>query len=145
MQAHWLPVTSTASARGRMRVGERDIALPFAAERFFIVDDVPVGDIRGDHAHRTCHQLLICTVGRVLVTTQGGEGGPASFLATPESGCVHIPPLVWATQQYETADSQLLVLASEPYDADEYIRDRGEFEAIIRAPLDLAAATRISP
>lgn len=111
----------------------------------FIVDDVQAGDIRGDHAHRTCHQLLICTVGRVIVTAQPAEGSALEFDLTPNTGAVHIPPLVWATQRYEEHESQLVVLASEPYSPTEYIRDPEEFKALTGADLDLSDAVPVRP
>lgn len=116
--------------RGTMVVGDSSINLPFTPSRFFHVADVPVGEVRGNHAHSTCHQLLVCTRGRVVVRTDARTCGfQEHVLESPEHG-VHIPPLVWASQQYETSDSQLLVLASEPYDAAEYIRDSATFEKL---------------
>ena len=52
---------------------------------------------------------------------------------SPEIG-VHLPPMVWAIQYRHSADAVLLVLASETYDAADYIRDYGEFRKLVNAP-----------
>jgi UDP-2-acetamido-3-amino-2,3-dideoxy-glucuronate N-acetyltransferase len=119
-----------SDARGTMTVGDSATNLPFVPMRFFRVADVPAGDIRGNHAHKTCHQLLICTAGKIVVRTEGAASGFEEFVLDTSDHGLHIPPLTWASQQYETVESQLLVLASESYDAAEYIRDPAEFATI---------------
>ena len=59
-----------------------------------------------------------------------GETSDEIELDGPASG-LHIPPLVWGTQWQYTRDAVLLVLASHPYDADDYIRDYDEFLALV--------------
>jgi UDP-2-acetamido-3-amino-2,3-dideoxy-glucuronate N-acetyltransferase len=112
--------------RGSLCYGQYDEQIPFVPVRYFIVFDVPAGEVRGDHAHRRVSQALVCVKGSCLVTVDDGRNSDRVVLDRPEAG-VHIPPLVWATQQKFSAGAVLLVLSSEVYDPDEYIRDYDEF------------------
>lgn len=117
--------------RGTLSAGEFPGQLPFAPRRFFLVYDVPGKEVRGEHAHRTCHQLLICARGSLSVVVDDGKQSEEVVLDRPEFG-LHVPPLVWAVQYKYSSDALLLVLASEPYDAGDYIRDYDEFLALVR-------------
>jgi acetyltransferase-like isoleucine patch superfamily enzyme len=113
--------------RGRLTAGEMPSeGVPFAPERWFLVYDVPSREVRGEHAHRVCHQFLVCVAGRVMVAVDDGENRAEVLLDDPALG-VYIPPLVWASQFRYEADAVLLVLASHPYDADDYIREYDSF------------------
>jgi hypothetical protein len=77
--------------------------------------------------------------GRCNVVTDDGTSRHEVVLDSPAKG-VCIPPMVWATQYKFTRDAVLLVLASEYYDASEYIRDYGDFLALRKAYVDNLAA-----
>ena len=100
--------------------------LPFVPKRVFTVFDVPSRDVRGEHAHRICSQLLVCLKGSVSCIVDDGTNRSQIKLDRPDVG-LYIPPLVWGTQYNYSSDAILLVLASEEYDADDYIRDYQEF------------------
>jgi UDP-2-acetamido-3-amino-2,3-dideoxy-glucuronate N-acetyltransferase len=125
---------ASSDVRGSLFVAERPAGLPFAPERLFIVTGVPTGDIRGNHAHRTCHQFLVCTSGRVEVVVTFPDDRPNEIhvLDAPDRG-VHIRPLTWSSQRYMSDDAVLLVAASEQYDPSEYIADFDEYRALFRA------------
>jgi acetyltransferase-like isoleucine patch superfamily enzyme/dTDP-4-dehydrorhamnose 3,5-epimerase-like enzyme len=110
--------------RGRLVAAEMTEALPFVPTRFFLVYAVPSTEVRGEHAHRECHQFLLCVKGSVHVVVDDGVNRQEIVLDRPEIG-LHIRPLVWGTQYKYSADAVLLVFASHPYDADDYIRDYG--------------------
>ena len=113
--------------RGRLTAGEipKD-GLPFMPRRWFLVYDVPSQEIRGEHAHRVCHQFLICIAGKVTVAVDDGQRRAEVVLDNPTLG-IYIPPMVWGSQfRYETKTT-LLALASDLYDPDDYIRDYDEF------------------
>ncbi len=112
--------------RGSLVFGEALRDVPFEVKRYFLVYGVENERIRGEHAHRRLHQFLICVAGRCNVVTDDGENRHEIVLDSPSKG-LHIPPMVWATQYKFTRDAVLLVLASEYYDAQEYIRDYDEY------------------
>lgn len=117
--------------RGALSVGDFARDLPFAPQRYFLVFDVPTQETRGEHAHRRCHQLLLCVKGSVRVLADDGTHRAEYTLDSP-STAIHLPPMTWGTQYRYSRDAVLLVFASEPYDADEYIRDYATFLAEAR-------------
>jgi UDP-2-acetamido-3-amino-2,3-dideoxy-glucuronate N-acetyltransferase len=106
-------------------------SLPFEIKRFFLVFDVPSREVRGEHAHRTCHQFLVCVHGQCHIIADDGREREEIALDSPAIG-VHLPPMVWATQYRYSADAVLLVLASDIYKSEDYIRDYSEFCALKR-------------
>ena len=100
---------------------------PFEPRRVFAVYDVPHA-VRGGHAHRACHQFLVCVAGSVKCSVDDGSNRDEIDLDGPTIG-LHVPPMVWATQWKYTRDAVLLVLASHPYDADDYVRDYEAFSS----------------
>src|SRR5262245_23150792 len=59
--------------RGDLTVGEFESGFPFRPKRYFIISGVPSGEIRGEHAHRECHQFLVCAYGQCSVTVDDGK------------------------------------------------------------------------
>lgn len=123
---HELPLIR--DMRGDLSVGEFERQVPFAARRYFMVFDVPTEDVRGEHAHRECHQFLLCVRGRCRVVVDDGQVRAEIALDRPNLG-LHIPPMVWSIQYQYSADALLLVFASHYYDPSDYIREYGEFAA----------------
>lgn len=130
---HKLPLIE--DMRGDLVVAQFNKNLPFVPRRTFIVHNVPSARIRGEHAHRECHQLLVCVTGSVHVLTDDGQRRQEFRLDTPSLG-LHLAPYVWGTQYNFSPGSALLVFASHDYAADDYIRIYDEFltEAAARTP-----------
>lgn len=112
--------------RGNLTVGEFERSVPFSIKRYFMVFDVPSMETRGEHAHRICHQFLICVRGSCAVVADDGENRQEFLLDQPDIG-IHLPPMVWGIQYKYSADAVLLVFASHYYDSADYIRDYAEF------------------
>jgi UDP-2-acetamido-3-amino-2,3-dideoxy-glucuronate N-acetyltransferase len=112
--------------RGNLTAGEFGRSIPFEAKRYFIVYQVPLVKMRGEHAHWKCHQFLICVRGRMTVSTDDGTERKEYLLDRPDRG-LYIPPKVWGAQFDHSPDAALLVFASEYYDAQDYIRDYDDF------------------
>lgn len=121
---HRLPLVR--DLRGNLTVGEFPRDLPFEPQRYFLVFDVPSKEIRGEHAHRTCHLLLVCVRGGCSVVVDDGTQREEFRLDHPTLG-LHLPPMVWGIQYNYTPDAVLLVFASDLYDPDDYIRDYQQF------------------
>jgi hypothetical protein len=117
--------------RGTLCVAECGREVPFTVQRIFHIYDMPVGGERGHHAHRRQHQFLIAMHGGLEVTTRSRDGEQVCRLENPAQG-LHIPPLTWVVIKAATLGSVALVLASDTFDEADYIRDRAEFEALIR-------------
>ncbi len=114
-----------SDARGMLSVGELGAALPFEPKRFFLVCDVPATAVRGAHAHKHCHQFVIVPRGSCRLTLIDTNGRDDIMLSSPAVG-VHIPPMVWGEQSDFAPDTVVLVLASDRYDAGDYIRSLDE-------------------
>lgn len=118
--------------RGSLTAGEVASHIPFAPHRYFLVYDVPGKDVRGEHAHRSCHQFLVCARGSLSVVVDDGKVSEEITLESPDVG-LHLPPMIWAVQYKYSSDALLLVLASDPYDPADYIRDYDEFRSLVGA------------
>jgi dTDP-4-dehydrorhamnose 3,5-epimerase-like enzyme len=117
--------------RGDLVVAEAEREIPFSIQRQFLVFNVPSPQVRGEHAHRTCHQFLIAVNGSLSVVVDDGTKRAEIRLNDRETG-LHLAPLTWAVQYRYSSDAVLLVLASHAYDADDYIRDYDEFIDLVR-------------
>lgn len=127
---HSLP--QVKDLRGALTFGEIDAHLPFTPERFFVVYDVPSREVRGEHAHRTLHEFLVCLRGTCSVALDDGTLRQEVRLDSPTVG-LHIPPKLWRVHYKYSPDAILLSLCSAPYDADDYVRDYDDFLAICRS------------
>jgi UDP-2-acetamido-3-amino-2,3-dideoxy-glucuronate N-acetyltransferase len=88
--------------------------------------------VRGEHAHKACHQFLVCVKGSCTIVLDDGSVRDELRLDSAKVG-LHIPPMVWGIQYRFSADAVLLVLASDTYDAADYIRNYDEFMAAVKA------------
>lgn len=117
--------------RGNLTAAEVGKGLPFVPRRYFMVYDVPNGRVRGEHAHRALKQFLVCLRGECSIIVDDGRRREEIVLDTPQLG-LYVPPMVWAVQYNYSPDAMLLVLASAPYEARDYIRDYDEFLRLAR-------------
>ena len=108
--------------RGGLSFGEYDQHLPFIPRRYFVIYDVPSIEVRGEHAHREQHQFLVCLKGSCSVVLDDGKNRNEVVLDRPDLG-LYLPPMVWGIQYKYTPEAILMVLVSDVYDADDYIRD----------------------
>jgi len=108
-------------ARGDLTVGELGCGLPFLPKRYFVVYSVPGPENRGDHAHIECEQFMLCLKGSCKVYVDDGENSKDVLLDDPRLG-LYVPPMVWAREHEYSSDAVLLVLASEVYQPEDYIR-----------------------
>ncbi len=117
--------------RGSLSAGELGTDVPFEAKRYFLVYDVPSVEVRGEHAHLRCAQFLVPVKGSVSVVADDGFNREEFLLDRPTLG-LYLPPLTWGIQYRYTRDAVLMVLASEHYDAGDYIRDYDEFQKLAK-------------
>lgn len=117
--------------RGNLTALEFSHDLPFVAQRIFLTYGIPSLSTRGEHAHRMCEQFLVCVHGECHLSVDDGENREEFCLNRPTFG-VLVPPMVWAQEHLHSADSVLMVLASRHYEAEDYIRDYGEFTDMVK-------------
>jgi acetyltransferase-like isoleucine patch superfamily enzyme len=118
--------------RGDLTVGNLPSEVPFIPQRFFIVSNVPSTDVRGEHAHKECHQFLVAMHGAVSCLVDDGRIREEVRLEGPKVG-LYMPPKVWGVQYKYSSDAVLFVFASHPYDPEDYIRDYDDFLKLIQA------------
>lgn len=118
--------------RGSLSFAECGQYLPFIPKRYFLVYDVQSREVRGEHAHKELHQFLVCVKGSCSVMVDDGHCREEYILNSP-GAALHIPPMVWGVQYKYSPDAVLMVLASDVYNADDYIRDYDEFISLVGA------------
>lgn len=127
-----IELVDAVDMRGSLVAGEVNSHLPFVPQRFFFVHSVPSAEVRGEHAHHACEQFLVCITGSVHCIVDDGFNREEHVLDRPNLG-LYMPAGVWGTQYRYSSDAVLLVLASHPYDAADYIRDYADFIEITAA------------
>jgi hypothetical protein len=114
------------TGKGSISVIENNEAFPFKVKRVFYLYDIPGGESRGAHAHKTCHQFLISASGAFEILLNDGRTQRLVQLNRPYLG-LHIPPGIWASEVNFSSGSICLVLTSHEYDEKDYVRDYDEF------------------
>lgn len=117
--------------RGNLTFAEAQRHVPFPIQRYFLTFAVSSEQVRGEHAHHSLHQFLVCVHGRVHIAADDGTKQADFLLDRPDIG-IHIPPMVWSVQYRFSADAVLLGLCSDNYNPDDYIRDYTEFVKLAR-------------
>ena len=112
--------------RGNLTVAESLSNVPFEIKRAYWVYDVPGGESRGGHAHKQLWQLVIALSGSFHVTLDNGIERETHLLNHAWQGLI-IRPGTWRTLDDFSFGAVCLVLASEKYDEDDYIREYDEF------------------
>ena len=108
--------------RGNLTVAEGLTNLPFEIKRVYWVYDVPAGECRGGHAHKKCKEIIIAVGGSFNVTLDDGKEKRTFFLNHPYQGLL-VGTGVWRTLDDFSSGAVCLVLASEVFREDDYIRD----------------------
>lgn len=117
--------------RGHLVIVEGNQDIPFDIKRVFYIYGSDDGVVRGQHANRKTEFVLINVAGTSKVKVKDGTGNEVVFsLNRPHTG-IYLPTMVWKDMYDFSEDSVLLCLASEHYDATEYIRDYDEFVAVV--------------
>ncbi len=119
--------------RGHLVVVEGEQDIPFVVKRIFYMYGSDRDVVRGQHANRRSEFVLINVSGQSKIRVDDGLGNEAVFsLNRPHTG-IYLPPMIWKDMFDFSPDSILLVLSSEHYDAEEYIRDHDEFVREVKA------------
>lgn len=112
--------------KGDISVVENSITVPFDTKRVYYLYDVPGGVDRGGHAHKELKQLIVAASGCFTVELDDGSVKRSVVLNRPYQG-LYVVPGIWRVLKDFSSGSVCLVLASEKYDPQDYIRDYDEF------------------
>lgn len=102
---------------------------PFEIARIYYLYDVPGGESRGGHAHKALQQLVVSVMGAFDVVLKDGRERKRVHLDRAYFG-LYIPRMIWRELENFSSGGICLVLASAPYDPDDYIHD---YEAFLKA------------
>lgn len=112
--------------KGNLTVIDNFKSVPFDVKRTYYLYDIPGGESRGGHAHRGLYQLIVAVSGSFTVTLDDGEVKRTFFLNRPYQGLMVVPG-IWRTLDEFSSGSVCMVLASERYSEDDYIRNYDDF------------------
>lgn len=112
--------------RGQLVALEEFNDIPFEIKRVYYMYDTGEGIIRGHHAHKSLQQILICIHGSCKVLLDNGKEKKVVFLEKPYEG-LYVSNDMWREMYDFSDDAVLLVLASEPYREEDYIRSYEDF------------------
>lgn len=117
------------ATRGALTVVEQLNEVPFDIKRVYWIYDVPSGENRGGHAHKELRQLIVPVSGSFKMVLDNGRETREVLLNHPWQGLLIVPG-VWRTLEDFSSGAVCMCLASELYDAEEYIRDYDKFKEI---------------
>ena len=121
-----IELTRIVDHRGNLSVVEQFKDVPFDIKRVYWVYDVPGGENRGGHAHKVLYQFIVAANGSFHVNLTDGVREFSFFLNHPYKG-VLVPPGYWRTLDDFSSGAVCLVMASELFSEDDYIRDYDDF------------------
>jgi len=111
---------------GNLTVVQNGETVPFDVKRVYYLYDVPGGESRGAHAHRELSQLIIAASGSFRVTLDDGNVKRSYILNRPYQG-LYVKPGIWRDLDDFSSGAVCMVLASEIYQPEDYIRDYKDF------------------
>jgi len=114
-----------SNRKGNLSVVQNGDTIPFDVKRVYYLYDVPGGESRGAHAHKELSQLIVAARS-FTVTLDDGKVKRSFLLNRPYQGLLVVPG-IWRDLDDFSSGSVCMVLASHPYDKEDYIRDYDEF------------------
>lgn len=112
--------------KGNITVVENGLTVPFGIKRTYYLYDVPGGESRGGHAHKDLYQLIVAASGSFTVTLDDGKVKRTFLLNRPYQGLMVVPG-IWRTLDDFSSGAVCMVLASEGYTENDYIRNYEDF------------------
>jgi len=130
MQIELLHFKVMGDKRGSLIALEGDKNIPFAIKRVYYIFATKENIRRGYHAHKTLKQVLICTSGSCKILLDDGKEKSEILLDSPDTGLI-VEKFIWHEMFAFTPGAVLMVLASDYYEENDYIRDYKEFLEVI--------------
>ena len=130
-QCRWIDLPKISDPRGNLTFIEESRHVPFEIRRVYYLYDTPAGAMRGGHAHKELHQVIIALAGSFDAILNDGHAQRRFHLNRPYQG-LYICPMIWRELDNFSAGSVCLVLASNLYDEADYFRHYEVFLDFIR-------------
>lgn len=121
--------------RGNLSVVESNIHIPYDVRRVFYIYDVPGGESRAGHAHYTLYQFIIAVSGSFTVLLDDGVTKEKILLNKPYEGLL-IKPGTWSHLVDFSSGAVAMVLCSDLYNEEDYMRDYDKFLEYKRSSKD---------
>lgn len=121
-----IPFPKIADSRGNLTFIEGHEHVPFAIKRIYYLYDVPGGESRAGHAHKALHQVFISMSGSFDLHLDDGKEKIIYHMNRSYWG-VYVCPMIWRVLDNFSSGSTCMVLASELYDENDYIRSHQDF------------------
>ena len=122
-----ITLQGNASDAGDLVVIQTQADIPFSIRRVYFIHNIPDWAVRGGHAHKRCQELVVAAAGAMTITLEAQDGTRHRFRLDEPTVGLYVPPLYWRMISEYREHSLCLVLASEDYDAEEYLRDHDLF------------------
>lgn len=130
MDAKIISLPKIFDHRGNLSFVEEEDHIPFRIMRSFWIYDVPGGEERGGHAYKETEEFIVALSGSFDVMVDDGKGNVQTFQLNRSYYGLYVPKMMWRQMTNFSTNSVAMVLASMPYDANDYIRDYGIFKAM---------------
>ena len=128
---HIINLPKIIDPRGNLTVAEQLAQVPFKVARVYWTYDVPSGESRGGHAHRCCEELIVAVSGSFDVTLDNGTERHTFHLNHPYQA-LYVGTGIWRTLDDFSSGAVCLVLASLPFEEEDYIREYDEYLEYIK-------------
>lgn len=129
---HIIDLPKIIDPRGNLTVAEQLRNVPFEVKRVYWTYDIPSGESRGGHAHKRCMEFIVAVSGSFTVTLDNGERRQSFHLNHPWQGLL-VETGVWRTLEDFSSGAVCLVLASELFEEEDYIREYEDFKKYVEA------------
>ena len=128
-QCRIIELPKISDPRGNLSFIEGGRHIPFDLKRVYYLYDVPGGADRGAHAHKSLHQFIVAMSGSFDVVLDDGREKKRFHLNRSYYG-LYVCPMMWRDLDNFSSGAVCMVLASEYYDEDDYLREYNEFRKL---------------
>lgn len=118
--------------RGNLSIIEGNNHIPFQIKRVYWLYDVPGGEVRGGHAYKKLNEVIVALSGSFDVVLHDQKECRVFSLNRSYYG-LFVPEMIWRSIENFSTNALCLILASERYDENDYIRDQSEYQSIQNA------------
>ena len=126
-----LNISVVSGMHGDIAFIESNRDIPFSISRIYYISGVPAGSIRGGHAHKKLHQLIIAISGSFDIILNDGSSQKRIHLSSSSIG-LYICPMIWRELKNFSSGAVCMVLASDYYDEEDYYRDFSQFHSDLK-------------